>query len=563
MLHQQAVAHFESGRLVDGLRLCEEILSLQPEHMGALSLAAMASAQLGNLSQALGFLRTEAALNPRHAPVHNNLGTVFQQLGQLSQAEAAYRRAVQFAPDYVEAYSNLGGVLRRLGRLGEAEAACRRALEIRPDDPVTQFNLGNVLRDLNKPEPAENAYRRAFEIEPGYADAYGGLAHMLEQMNRVSAAKSVAVAGLKASPDDPFLNCIVARCERREGNIQQATTRLLAFQNTRLSVDIAKDINFELGNLFDLSGDAAKAVLHYSEANALAARNAVDIGLDRIVYLREVDELYAFFSKLDAWPATPGPKQATTPLFLIGFPRSGTTLLEVVLDAHPKLQTLSEKPVVQGLKEFLRTTNAGYPGALTDLTHDQVHRMREIYFKAAYRYIEPHPDGLLIDKLPLSICDVGLILRVFPGAKFILALRHPYDVCLSCFMQSFKLNEANVNFFSLEDAARLYAKVMTLWQQYVRTLPVNYHVVKYETLVDDFEPEVRRLLAFIGVDWSDKVLHYAESVKARQDENTPSYHQVAEPLYRRARYRWRRYEQQIGAVRSTLSPYAEYFGYRS
>jgi Sulfotransferase family len=154
-----------------------------------------------------------------------------------------------------------------------------------------------------------------------------------------------------------------------------------------------------------------------------------------------------------------------------------------------------------------------------------------------------------------------LIWRVFPDAKFILAVRHPCDVCLSCFMQNFALNQAMATFYSLESTAALYAKVMGLWQQYVQKLPIRYHRIRYEDLVSNFEHETRRLLDFLEVGWDDAVLQHTEHARKRGTISTPSYHQVTQPIYQHAKYRWKRYAKQLESVMETLQPYIEYFGY--
>ncbi len=162
----------------------------------------------------------------------------------------------------------------------------------------------------------------------------------------------------------------------------------------------------------------------------------------------------------------------------------------------------------------------------------------------------------------MNTINVGLILRVFPAARFIVAVRHPCDVCLSCFMHDFRLNGGTANFFSLQDAARLYRKVMDLWRQFVRVLPHPYHIVRYEDLIDDFEGETRRLLRFLDLPWNDAVLAHVEQAKRRRWISTPSYSQVTEPIYRRARYRWRRYADFLAPVMDVLKPHIEAFGYQ-
>jgi hypothetical protein len=176
-------------------------------------------------------------------------------------------------------------------------------------------------------------------------------------------------------------------------------------------------------------------------------------------------------------------------------------------------------------------------------------------------FLERRPGTLLIDKLPLNVIHCGLIHRLFPEAKLILAARHPCDVCLSCFMQTFKPNAAMASCFRLEDTAALYDAAMRLWRQYTRVLALDYHVVKYERLVDDFEGEARRLLEFLDIPWHDAVLDHAQGALRRGRISTPSYHQVARPVYRRACHRWRKYERHLTPILDTLEPHIRWLGY--
>jgi hypothetical protein len=168
---------------------------------------------------------------------------------------------------------------------------------------------------------------------------------------------------------------------------------------------------------------------------------------------------------------------------------------------------------------------------------------------------------LIVDKYPLNIAHVGFIHRVFPDAKFILALRHPCDCVLSCFMQTFKLNEAMMNFLSLERSAELYAAIMELWSAYRAKLNLNVHVLKYEDLVQDLEGTCKPLISFLGLEWDDNLHNYQKTAAERGSINTPSYDQVVQPLYKQASGRWTSYRKQMEPVLPMLQPWIKAFGY--
>ena len=165
--------------------------------------------------------------------------------------------------------------------------------------------------------------------------------------------------------------------------------------------------------------------------------------------------------------------------------------------------------------------------------------------------------------MPLNIAHAGLIHRLFPEAKFILALRDPRDCVLSCFMQTFLPNDAMANFLTLEDAAKFYDFVMDLWKQYEGMLPLTVHRVRYEDVVSNFDESVRSLLQFLGLPWDDAVSHYQDTAMKREQIRTPSYHQVVQPIYKRASGRWLNYRIQIQPVLGILEPWAKQFGYES
>jgi hypothetical protein len=245
------------------------------------------------------------------------------------------------------------------------------------------------------------------------------------------------------------------------------------------------------------------------------------------------------------------------PVFLVGFPRSGTTLLDTLLMGHSGVHVLEEEPILQRVGEAL-----GDFERLPALEQEEIERLRALYF-AELDAFDPDANGkTVIDKLPLNILGAPLIHRLFPEAKLILALRHPCDVVLSCFMQNFDLNDAMANFLDIGDAARLYDLVMTFWTRARALLPLDVHEVRYEALVEDKEREMRALVDFLGLPWEERLLDHEGTALRRGPIVTPSYAQVVQPIYRRAAGRWERYRDQLAPVLPLLAPWAEKMGYR-
>jgi hypothetical protein len=356
----------------------------------------------------------------------------------------------------------------------------------------------------------------------------------------------------------PVLALAAARLARRENRIKEGIAILDAVDRRLADAATLGEILVLLGQLHDASGEPARAFPLFVEGKRYLASANPSARRDADSYLEAVGAVNGLLTGRLAEVAGAGHDPgADTPVFLVGFPRSGTTLLDQILDSHPALQTMEEKPAAERMREVFRNMRVD----LADLDAARIAQLREAYFAEVVRHVERRPGAALIDKMPLNLVHIPLLWRVFPQARYILALRHPCDVCLSCFMQSFAVNPAMANFFTLEDTVRAYAAVMGLWQNVERTLPLRYQRVRYEDLVDDAERETRAVLDFLDVGWHDDVLDHAEHARQRTVINTPSYHQVTQPIYHHARYRWKRYEREMASVMPMLRPFIEHFGY--
>ncbi len=205
----------------------------------------------------------------------------------------------------------------------------------------------------------------------------------------------------------------------------------------------------------------------------------------------------------------------------------------------------------------------GYPACLRRLSEAETAQLRAAYFQAADRHLERRPELMPVDKVPLASVHLGLIRAVFPNARIVFALRHPCDVCLSCFMQAVKSHYAPGAFLSLERVAGLYEEVMTLWHLYETRLPGDRILnLRYEDLVVDFNSKISNLLTFLDLEWDDAVLDFSSHARASGGGSaTPSYSQVTQPIYRSARYRWKGYAEQLAPVMARLRPFIESFGY--
>lgn len=594
---RKAEALLQENRLVEAKDLCEQIFRTNRTDAESLVLLGTVYRRLGSHAEAENHCRKALQLSPKLPEAHHALGAALQCQGKMQEALACYQTAIRLRPDYIDAHYFLGNALRELGQLEEAAGSYRRVLRLHPDHVATLCNLGGTLAGMHKfdeaaihlnkanklrpgtvpvlcnmarilqmmgrtPE-AESRCREILQHDPRAVDAITMMAELLEKSSRLKEAREYAERGLGLAPRHVGLRLVAARLARREGRHEEAVAMAEAALAENPSADHQAELHHLLGQMYDRLGDTSRAFAHFSEGNRITARAVSDA--DRHSYLRRIEQRREQFRATLPLSADTAANATVTgeksPIFLIGFPRSGTTLLEQILDSHPQLQALDERPTVVVMQKAYEGMVARRPEAATALTGAEIQELRNTYFGEASKHLRRELGRTLVDKMPLNLINAHFIWRVFPDAKFILAMRHPCDVCLSCFMQHFILNEAMTTFTTLEDTATAYAAVMDLWQEYAKFLPLQYHMIRYEDVVENMEHEARRLFTFLELEWSDAVLDHVQHAKRRGNISTPSYHQVTQPIYKTAKYRWKRYARELEPVMGTLRPFIERFGY--
>jgi tetratricopeptide (TPR) repeat protein len=517
----------------------------------------------GELEEAIEAFEHAVSLDPGLAVAHQNLGATRMARGLVDEGIEAYERARELRPAHVPTLLNLGIAYHTAGRFKLAGECYRRAIELAPDDPEPWLNLGLVLNEQRRSEEAETAFRSALERAPGRADICAELAALYEETNRLDDLEEAIREGLASAPDHPRLNLEAAKAERRAGEIDDALARLARFDLSDMDSRLAEQFHYQLGYLYDRAGDAESAWPHFVEGNRIASETPRARNARPRRFLRLLDDLRDFFAgaAVSDWTAAP-PSDRAPPVFMLGFPRSGTTLLDLVLDGHPEVTTIEEKMTTLPLLQKLKHMQGSYPGALARLDADAIGQLQTLYFETRQEFTGDAPeDAVVVDKMPIRTAQVGMLCRIFPDARFVFSLRHPCDVVLSNFMQHYVVTDAFSNFYTLEDSAGIYDKVMGLWQLYTDRLPVTHHVVRYEDLIGDLEGVSRGVLDFLGVEWDPAVLDYAARASSRGRINTNSYHQVTEELYTRSRDRWRGYAPHFEPLMDRLGPHIDYFGY--
>lgn len=522
----------------------------------------------GQLEEARAQLEQALALRADFPEAHNNLGMVLKDQGDWAAARAHFEQALRLKPDYVDALNNLGVMLKELGDTEGAVARYQEALRLQPDAINTLNNLGNIHKQRGEVEQALAYYEQVIERAPEFIIVHGNLCLMYEQANRLDDLRAAIERAPEAARALPHMQLAQGRLVRREGRLADARDILsAAVAGLRgRDVTLAAAAGAALGDVLDRLGESAGAFQAFGESNALAARVYQRLGVSEKAFFRQLDQLEAVFSAGDVAGWTDAPRsdpEASAPVFLVGFPRSGTTLLDTILRSHPQVAVVEERPALNAVVRALNARHGGYPQGLGALDQDQLLELRGLYRETLASFLDEQERQrpVWIDKLPLNIVHVGLIQRLFPEARIILALRHPCDCVLSCFMHHFEPNPAMAPFLTLEGSAAFYDRVMRLWRRYDQVLPLRAFPSRYEDLVADFNGTVGALLDFLELPWCEEVTRYRDTALKRGRIKTPSYHQVVEPIYQRAAGRWAQYREPLEPVLPVLSPWVERFGY--
>jgi tetratricopeptide (TPR) repeat protein len=582
-----AEALFGTGDEAGALALCDDASARHPHGQKLARLGGNLAQAQEDHERAVSLYRIVVEREPGDWASWNNLGNALSALDRLNEAVAALTEAVKAAPDAPPIQLNLGVTLLQAGRTDEALAVLNRAIVAFSDDPHPhlalfrhygaighdeaafaaiaeaarraperadiQADFGHVAGQRNEFVTAEAAFERALTATPDFTAAIVGLASLLERVNREDELDALHERATAAGAEVRALAFIDALRLKRGDQFAAALTAL----------DTAGDVLIP-ALLWQLRGQILDRLGRYDEAfAAFAAMNAAWFDDASQPRRRAADYREAMAQARDVvtpeWVAQWSPAPAATrrsPVFLVGFPRSGTTLLDTMLMAAPSVQVLEEEPFIADIEREL-----GGVAALAGLSQVAIVAARDRYFALAGAVVPLDGDTILVDKHPMHLAKVPLIRRLFPDARFILAMRHPLDVVLSCFITNFRLNDAMANFLDLGDAVALYDQTFGAWEQARACFAPDVVDVRYEDLVAGPQRVLRQVFAALDLPWPDGEFDHQIAARERGVVRTASYAQVTQPVYARAAGRWRHYAAHLQAAEPVLAPWIARYGY--
>jgi tetratricopeptide (TPR) repeat protein len=502
-----------------------------------------------------------------HPMVLNLAALKYEQEGRFDEALKVLGRAVELAPQDIGARNAMGLVLTRIERYAEALNVFDGVVAIQPQFAGAHCARGAALEALGKLKDAEAAYRHALELQPENLGAMQGLANLLSRRGAHADARPLAEAVLEAEPNFPDAVMVLAAADAAEGAAERAQRRLeLLAADERLTAQQRALAQGQLGDVLDAQDLTGEAFQAYSACNMGLWRAYAPVhgqGVGAAEFARAmVSELQGI--PPDAWASAPdagaaGADAPRTHVFLLGFPRSGTTLLEQVLAAHPDVEALEERETLAEAQRAFLSRPPDLIG-LSKAGAAQLQPLREAYW-ARVKAEGAQPAGkVFVDKHPLNTFRLPLILKLFPDAKILFARRDPRDVVLSAWRRRFAMSGSAYQLLTLPGAAAYYDAAMKLADHLGPALDERMLVVRHEALVADFDAVAGEVLGFLGLPWSDAVRAFADQARDRAVA-TPSGAQLAKGLSAEGVGAWRRYRDQLAPVLPTLAPWVEAYGY--
>lgn len=546
------------GRATEASWSYEKLVSENPRDFDAWNNLGNARHDSGDLEGALQAFQQARQIDPKSSLLFLNMGRVLLSLDRHEDACLTFEEAVKLAPQDPQPLLELG---RALTSIDHAEAGLRAlgtAARLNPADPEIFLAIAVAFTDLGNLAQAERSLRFAIQADPKFVPAYVNLGIQFEKANRIEDLRKLEADATRVGVAGDGIDYLRALLLSRDGDHAGALALVRGIYSD--AIDAATKAQFA-GQLADRLGHTDDAIYYYEDMNRAMAQSPMGCGIDRSAYQRAIMRLQeqtsaAWFADWAPGPSSP-PKGRQSPAFLVGFPRSGTTLLDTILMGHSATHVLEELPIIENLGKSL-----GDIDQIRTLDADRIDALRAQYFADLDRLAPAASGQMVIDKNPLSMVRLPLIHRLFPDAKIILALRHPCDVVLSCYMQNFKPTEAMASFLDLPNASRTYDRIFSYWEHCRSILPVNVHELRYEAMIEDVAGTTRPLFDFLGLEWEETALDHQKTAVERGYIRTPSYAQVMEPIYASASGRWKRYEAQMREILPILEPWVQRLGYR-
>ena len=535
-----AMLHFKQGHHAELLKTCDSILGLRPDNMDALINRGCALMALQRHAEALKSFSKAAGRAPSNPLVHNNRGNALRELGRFEDALASFAKALTLDPNFVEAWSNQGHAFLALKRNSEALASYDKALSCQPNYVDAINGRAAALMSLGRHDEALITYDKAIALDPAFEGLYNNKATALTEIGRLDEAIELIKTAIKLAPGKAALYYKLLDAKRlAKDDLHWDAMQRLYQDNHSLSIDDQIYLHFGLAKGFADTNDHERAFRHWCSGSALKRGQLAYDEEETLNAFKRVEA--AFTGAILESRKGPG-DPSSAPIFIVGMPRSGSTLVEQILASHSKVHGAGE------IDDFSQSISQlpGFrsPEHLSQLSSEALRQLGANYNRRIRRAVPPTAERV-VDKMLENFQFVGLIHMALPNARIIHTCRDPIDTCFSCFTTLF--NEANLPFtYDLTELGRYYRAYEALMAHWRSVLPAGVMLdLRYEDVVDDLEAQTKRILDFCGLDWDPHCLNFHQT---KRPVHTASVNQVRQPLYQSSVGRARLYEPFLGSL---------------
>ena len=516
-----------TGRKSEALDASQAVVELSPQDAAAHSNLGVVLEELERLDEAEASFNQAIALKPNLASAHNNLGNTLKKLRRLDEAEDSYNQAIALRSDYTEAHYNLGNTLKELGSLDEAEASYAQAIALNPDLVEAHYNLGNTLKELGRFDEAEASYNKVIALRPDYAETHNSLGIMFQELGRFDEAEASYNQAIALKLDYAEAHRHLALMKKFDAQDEQYLEMEKLYLDINISEEQRCHINFGLAKACEDLGDFQQAFKHYSEGNELRKKFLnYDISQD-VDLFRKIKSSYSQIAQ-NSLKSDKLPKNLL-PIFIVGMPRSGTTLVEQIISSHLQVKGAGEL-------NFANQFGAAIATGITEVNNVSMFDFRGKYLDK----LKNCSNGNLIvtDKMPQNFRYIGLLAAAFPEAKIIHVKRKPAAVCWANYKQYFVSNDIGYC-YAIDDLVsyhKLYENLMGFW---INALSNRIYNLNYELLTVNQENETRQLIEYLGLDWDENCLSPQNNSRRVA---TGSNLQVRQKVYQGSSEQWKKYQ---------------------
>ena len=521
------------GQVDEASRAFQKVTELNPSYADGFNNLGVTLKELGKLDEAIEACKKAILLKPDYAEGHNNLGNAFQEQGKLEESVVAYKKALSFKPDHAEASYNMGNALKDQGKLNEAIEAYKKALSFKPDYAAAYNNMGVVLKDQGKLDEAIEIYNKILSLKPDHAETYYNMGYVLQDQGKLNEAIEAYKKALSLKPDYAAAHRNLSTLIKYEASDPQLATVIELIQHSDLKDDDRCHLYYALAKMNEDLGEFEDALKHYISGGALRTKLlSYDQKQDEVLFAH-IKNTAPKLKDLSLRDTTDASSQ--TPIFILGMPRSGTTLVEQIISSHSKVHGAGEL-------SFLERFGGKLSCGSQDIRSDNLIDVRDSYLGELGKVCDNKQ--FVTDKMPHNFLRIGLISKALPEAKIVHVKRNPAATCWSNFKHYFSTNDLGYS-YDLNGTVsyfKMYKDLMDFWDK--QSGHQIYHL-DYDRLTIDQEVETRKLIEHLELEWEDACLSPQEN---KRSVRTASQQQVRKKIYKGSSEAWRKFEPYLDGI---------------